>query len=406
MVLSAPSAAHLSEVLKPEYDTWAIDLETRGLDPYHSDSYIVGIGFANQDVTLYVDLRAITDDGVLFLEDYIRTRAKLTAFNVKFDASFLYPIFGWLNWDMDTYGMYKQLSNEGYENQSWSLETAQLNYLGWPETNKTEMEMELIERGLTKADMWQLPAEVLGKYCALDAAAHWQLYEELQADLAAMPFAEPTLKFHCGEYLTMVKLLVEQQSRGILINKPGLARHYNHLIIKADEYANKFLSHPNVAPYIQNYNEEQINLHKAKEPPKTIKSGEPSTRWDNWANKHKEVKATQHFNLNSKKQLGWLFYECLYKVIKSTRDMTHLDVDGRVYEIEKTDGGANSVSKKVLALFGEPGMLLLEYNKLLKEQGYVEAARELTRDSDVIRPDYNSFGTVTGRLSGGSDDGD
>ena len=94
----------------------------------------------------------------------------------------------------------------------------------------------------------------------------------------------------------------------------------------------------------------------------------------------------------------------MFQVRKETVKLVYLTVNGKEYEIEKTGKGGRGVGKSILALFGEPGLLLLKYNKLVKELSYVNAAVGLTEDRETIHPDYNSFGTVTGRLAGGSDD--
>lgn len=380
-------------------------METRGVDPSLSSSCIIGIGLSNEHVTLYIDLREISIECEQWLKAYLVTRHSLTAFNVKFDAGFLQVWTGrWLNWSVDTYGLFKQLSNEGYAGQEWNLETAQLNYLGWDTTNKTAMETALKERGFTKADMWQLPPEILGEYCALDAAAHWQLYEELLTDLSAMPFAETTMQFHQLEYMTMVKLLVEQQLRGIAVDRAGLLRHREYLFTASQKAKDEFLNHPMVTPYLDEINAVAWTKFLEKEPIRLNANGKESVRWLTWHNKHEQVKNTQHFNINSKQQLSWMFYERMFQIRKETVKLVYLTVNGKEYEIEKTGKGGRGVGKSILALFGEPGLLLLKYNKLVKELSYVNAAVGLTEDRGTIHPDYNSFGTVTGRLAGGSDD--
>jgi DNA polymerase I-like protein with 3'-5' exonuclease and polymerase domains len=347
----------------------------------------------------------MSDECVDYVGNYLLTREKLTAFNAKFDGSFLQAWLGkWLNWDIDTYGLFKYLSNEGFEGQSWSLESAQINYLGWTETNKDGMENALKERGLTKADMWQLPPEVLGPYCGVDADAAWQLYEQLQADCADKIFGYNLLEFHRREYMTLVELLGAALLRGNKVDRVGLQEHYDRLQIDAATKLSEFLAHPLVSPHIAEFNTGAFVDHMEKEPTKHTAKGEVSVRWTKWDDKTITVAQTNHFNLNSKQQLAWLFYERIYSVIRETRKLVIVEVDGKEFEVEKTESGQRSVKKQILPLFGEPGALLLAYNKLVKESGYVTAALALTETRTTIHPDYNSVGTVTGRLAGGAQD--
>lgn len=404
-MLVNPSLEALSTALPHSSDTWAIDLETRGVDPSSPDWGIVGIGFANADTCLYLDFRYMSAECVDYVGNYLLTRAKLTAFNAKFDGSFLQAWLGvWLNWDIDSYGLFKYMSNEGFEGQTWSLETAQINYLGWTESNKDAIELALKERGLTKADMWQLPPEILGPYCASDADAAWQLYEQLQADCVDQPFGANLLEFHRREYMTMVRLLSASLLRGIEVNRGGLQEHYDRLQREANNKMSEFLAHPLVVPHVDEVNSSVLAAHMKKEPPKLIAKGKESVRWQKWDEKTTMVAGTNHFNPNSKQQLAWLFYERIYTIIKETRKIVLIRVGDKEYEVEKTDSGQRSVKKQILPLFGEPGALLLAYNKLVKEASYVTAALALTETRTTIHPDYNSVGTVTGRLAGGAQD--
>jgi len=153
---------------------WAIDLETRGVDASDPDTFVVGIGLADELRCLYIDLRTLSTACMTWLIGWIGTQ-RFIAFNVLFDAAFLQKLTGsWPQIEGDVYALYKQLSSEGHPGQKWNLESFELNVLGWPTTNKTALDAALKERNWTKADMWQLPVEIIGPYCAIDADAAWQ----------------------------------------------------------------------------------------------------------------------------------------------------------------------------------------------------------------------------------------
>lgn len=395
----------MQEWLPKESNFWAVDLETLGLDPMLPDSKIIGIGFANQDKVFYLDLTQLTQECHSYLKEYLITREKLTAFNAKFDASFLWVYTGqWLNWYTDTYGLFKYMSTDGFPGQKWNLETAQLEYLGWLETNKDVLNDALKERGLSKAEMGLLPPEILGPYCATDADAHWQLHEELMADIEEQEFAY-LLPFHQREYLTLVKLLIEQQLRGIAVNRDGLKYHYECLESDKQMYMEKFFTHPIIKPFIDEYNQSVIEQWKKSEPPKFTKKGDVTVRWQKWAAKEYEVRNTNHFNPNSKQKLGPILYNSIATIKRETAKDVTVEVDGKEYTIDKTEKSKQyAVTKKILPIFGEPGQLLRKYNSCVKEQGYVKAPILLSEYDGNVRPDYNSCGTITCRLSGGGFD--
>lgn len=395
----------MSEWLPKACNFWAVDLETIGVDPCHPDSKIVGIGFANASKVFYLDMLKLSPECHDYLKEYLLTRERLTAFNVKFDASFLWVYTGqWLNWHTDTYGLFKYLSTDGFPGQKWNLETAQLEYLGWDQTNKEVLNSALKERGLPKAMMGLLPPEILGPYCATDADAHWQLHEELCNDIAEYGF-DYLMPFHKQEYLTLVKLLIEQQIRGIAVNREGLKYHYECLERDKQTYMDKFFSHPLIKPFIDEHNQKVIRAWEKAEPKKFTQKGEIAVRWQKWKEKEEEVKTRNWFNPNSKQKLGPILYNAIAKIKQDKPKYVVVEVDGKEYSIDKTKKSKQyAVTKKILPIFGEPGQLLRKYNSCVKEQGYVKAPIKLSEIDGIVRPDYNSCGTITCRLSGGGFD--
>lgn len=318
-----------------------------------------------------------------YLLDYLDS-IQLVAFNVLFDGIFLLAATGkWLNWIGCSYGLFKAMSTEGWEGQSWNLETAQRDVLGWNVSNKDDLAAALKERGFTKADMWQLPGSILGPYSASDADAAWQLWEHLTDICHKKEFVQ-LLDFHQRIFMCEVELLAEQHLRGIKIDTGRLTSYHAALQQRIEASREAFLTHPEVSPHIARFNGDVLARHLASQPPRLTKDEKKETvRWTKWNEKTAVIVAANHFNINSKQSLEWLFFDCLgYEPKKST------------------ETGRRSVDRKSLPYFGDPGKALNEYNLLLKEQGYVEALLERTREPGVLYPQFNSFGTVTGRLSG------
>lgn len=178
-ILVSPSLQQLKQAL-PEGIRYGIDLETNGLDAADPAIEAVGIGLANDQHCVYVDLLQLDPICKSWLKLWL-ARQSLVAFNLVFDSAFLLKFTGrWLNYQGDSYALYKSLSSEGHPGQKWNLESAQLNVLGWPTSNKGVLEAALAERGLTKAEMWKLSPQILGHYCGQDALAAWQLWSYLE----------------------------------------------------------------------------------------------------------------------------------------------------------------------------------------------------------------------------------
>jgi DNA polymerase I-like protein with 3'-5' exonuclease and polymerase domains len=379
VVLAAPTLADVQKYLPLEDRLWACDIETIGVDAADPACSIVGLGVANESVCYYFHLAAADEAAREYIKQWLGT-VRLTAFNVQFEAGFLQAWTGrWLRWDFCSYAFFKNLSSEGYPGQSWSLETAQSDVLGWPESNKTVLAEALKTRGLTKARMAELPPEILGPYCAADADAAWQLYEELTAQ-CKWP---AQIDYHQRLFLNEVRLLIAQQLRGIQVNQERLHSCHQELIDKIDTSMNAFLNHPHVASHIQAHNKDVHDVWRASEPPQYTKGGTVSSRWTAWKEREQKWMADKGFNPNSKQQLEVLFYEKLgFRPTKYT------------------ETGRRVVDRKVLPSLGEPGRLLNEYNLLVKRRGYVEAVIEKSRRDGCVHPQFNSVGTITTRLGG------
>lgn len=192
--------------------------------------------------------------------------------------------------------------------------------------------------------------------------------------------------YHQREFLTEVRLLVEQELRGMYVDQEKMQRYHDVLVVRIAAKMEEFLTHPDVAPHVAKFNEAAVAAVVVKEPPKQIQSGAVSKRWEQWVVRVEKAKVTNFFNPNSKDQLAWLFYDCLGNEVRKL-----------------TESGKRSIDKETLPWMGEPGTLLVAYNKMVKELGYVKAYLENIRGG-LIHIHCKIPGTVTGRLAGGEED--
>ena len=378
-MLADPSLAVLEAVLPSSKHgkLFGLDLETRGTDAAHPESMIVGIGLADEDGCLYIDLYNLSTPAQEYLFDFL-SKVKLVAFNVMFDGTFLQKATGkWLDWIGCSFGLFKQLSSEGHPGQSWNLETAQLEVLGWDISNKRALTEALMERGLSKGDMWKLPTEILGPYCAQDADAAWQLWLHLSDVCKDYPFL---MEYHQREFMTELELLAEQQLRGLFVDREQLLVYYQSLDDAILQAKHAFMTNEQVAKALADIEAEVRAEWLKAEPPQFNKDGSTAVRWTKWKEKGDRL---EYFNLNSKQQLENLFYDRM-----------------GFTALKKTEGGRRVVDKKILPTLGAPGRLLDAYNKLVKEKGYVGAALAKSAIDGLIHPQFISVGTITGRLGG------
>lgn len=365
LVLARPTMQDLKDLLPAkEGGLWAIDLETVGTDASDPGSYITGIGMAGRRGCFYLDVRGLD----YACTDYLHARLRevsLVAHNVMFDAAHLQRWLGeWPNFVACTFGLYKQIATEGYTGQTWGLKRAQTELLLWPESNEANVYEWLAANGMAKSQMGLVPAEILGPYSALDAESCWLLYSLFEPVLEKFPELD---SYHRNEFITLVRLLVEQQHRGFRVDVDKLRTYATKLEIEIWAKHREFLGHKDVAPFTEAY---RLAAHKA------YLEGTPKGKLPLESDRF-------GFNANSKIQLGWLFYEC----------------QGHT-PMKWTPTKRPVVDKKVLPYLGESGRLLYDYNKMTKELSYVQACLDHTRNG-VLHPIFKAPGTLTGRLAGG-----
>ena len=434
--------------LSPHSDL-VIDFETTGLDVLDKDFRTVGIALASdkfpQGIYVPIDDSEDSDTLLKLLSNY-----NLIAHNVSYDARVLeleyrrrniykpMEVFPWKN---DTYLMFKALANEGYSGQKWSLKQAQIDVLGWKETNEKELDQWLIENGCLKravseelltrlyvdgqwcwedlepeeyhkvikcADKGKMscaPIEILGHYGALDAQSTWALYKHFSSYYDKFPDMEDILE---KEMMVLAEFEVEQFFRGLHVDRDLLIARRDKIKITQKALLEAFFNNSEATPWIKRYNENIVNAIGISQPLMYTKTGKESVRWQKWQKKFEEASAIQHFNPNSKDQLAWLFYDCLYETTELSKTYGYhgvvtleftVTIDNVEYKLKGTPTGKRTVDKQILPKLGTAGRLLAKYNELTKLIGYMDGMIE-SLSGDTHHTNLRLYGTVTGRCSG------
>lgn len=441
------------------FEPLALDFETRGL-PLQPGSAVIGIGLADSRGSWFIDLRDSHPDTYKYIIDELNTRRiPLLAHNVNFDAMWIVRDHGvWLNWKACTYATLKLTSTEGWPGQKWGLKDAQVDLLGWTDSNELELDTWLVDNGHgsretdgktgkvklkpDKASMWRAPKDILGKYCALDADSTYQLYTEVL--LPVLRKYKALNIYATVMYPQYERILIEQTLSGIKIDRQRLLDYSRDNARELEQSVRDIYNHPTLRPHFTNINNatlkelkdsEPAKYLKVKErppmPPQLTKAGTISKTWQNWiANAHKyeqniisknwekwqqrynEALHKEHFNFNSYTQKKHLFYELLYPTSHLTRlyrkqgdrtvaeEVFRLITPDRNVCLPLTKSGGTPVDRKALRQMGDVGAAFLRYNDLQKEQQFIEALIENSQ-SGRLYPQFRVPGTLTGRLSGG-----
>jgi DNA polymerase I-like protein with 3'-5' exonuclease and polymerase domains len=405
----------------------AIDFETKGSDYSlpSDETQVVGVGLAWDNGSCYLDTRntAYSFQVWALLEDIITTHKGLLAHNVYFDGGWIRRDLGQhANWYACTYAMYMQLANEGWEGQKWSLKDAMTDVLMWGDTNETELDNWLVDNGYKKTnnapkkeEMWRAPANILGQYCVLDAEATYLLMTEFFEPL--LERFPRVLSYHQEDFLPHVLVHIDQKIHGIMTNRSQWEGHQHQLQSDIATLEATFRNHPDVEPYIYEWEkakylelaaaepEQFLKQKERKEPAQFLKDGKTvsknwlkwkeatsvpptvSKNWEKWRTRMDAVEqgldADYLFNIQSGDQLRGLLYDRLKHPVKLL-----------------TDSGQPAVGEKALKSMGDVGKLLIDRALRFKESTYLTDYLERTISRPTIHPSFRLPGTVTGRLSG------
>lgn len=396
----------LTSALRSEY--CAVDFETQGGD-FSSDIRIVGIGLSWSQGSCYIPWTDLFEDRRRMVVDFLATHTGLIAHNVYFDGGVARKVLGFHpHWHVCTYALLAMLHNESPESR-WGLKDAQVNLLGWTNSNEGELDEWLVGNGFyrgnrlkdntpehlinkyrdgalspDKGEMWRAPKEVLGKYCCLDAESTYLLFTEvLLPVLNKFPGFE---RYFLEEWMTLIHILIDQKIHGIEVDRDALLARRQGLLTRIDEYGSSFVNHEQVRENVHKI--EKILRAEVYEnfPPQFKKDGTVSKNYLNKLEKIRRMEAGEfpefNFNVNSGDQLRILLYD-------------HLKFPVRMY----TEKGQPAVGIKAFKHMGDIGKLLTERMWLVKELGFIDKYLELTESRSTIHPSFRAPGTVTGRLS-------
>lgn len=413
--------------LTPSSDL-VVDFEATGLDVLARDFVLVGIGIACEMFPdgIYCPIEYTPECDLMMLE---LSKHKLIAHNVSYDARGLEHYYRGIDgyvpmskfpWKNDTQLMFKALANEGYPDQTWGLKDAQKSVLGWTETNEVRLDDWLIDNGYfkkkgkkgekkivpDKGKMSEAPHEILGEYCGLDAQSTWALYKHFETYYIPFPDMKDILE---SEMMVLAALEVEEFFRGMYVDENKLQDNMTAIERTMAALLHEVITDSEVTPGIEYFNQQKIQEFLDTEPPMLTKDGDFTSRYCNWIEKYPIASSTNHFNLNSKPQLCWLFYDWLYE----TGDMIKVHspwkktptyhffvtIDGIQHRVEGTPSGKRSVTKEILPKMGRAGKLLLRYNELIKLLSYMRGMIKSLVDN-IHHTQLRLYGTNTGRCAG------
>ena len=360
----------------------ALDYEANDFDYTRPDFYIRTVGLSNDQYTVSIDLKWDNEANLPAFWRWL-SRQQYVAHNVSFEAGASNKIFGsYGNPIACTYVLFADLATE--YNRSHNLDTAMADLLGL-EKEGDKVKDHMKENGWTWNDIREFDFDILGRYNAIDAYGHWALYKYFQkiVDSYKETWGAYYWDYHRQDCINTILLEVEAKTEGIYIDTEALEESYIELTAGRNEALSSFLGDPDIKPYIEKFNDNQVNDLVSAEPPKLTQKGVRTARHIKWEAKLEAARNEQHFNTNSTNQLRWLFF-----------DMMNLPV------LEFTGTGEPSTAKDVLQKMGKHGKLLLDYRAFVTKLKFVTQLRDGLK-GDRIFPSVKVFGTLTSRSSGG-----
>lgn len=352
----------------------AWDFESTGLSAQLDDAVCVSISDGRRHVSIW-----FADDKQRADICHWLNSQKLIGYNALFDGLFNTKYTGQVPWVYrDAMVMFKSLANEGWTGQSWSLKTAMVDVLGWPETNDVELRAYMKEH---KCLMHEVPWPILGRYNALDAAATYQAYEYFESFTSQFP---GLVDYWQTEFSNLIAMLTEQGMLGMAVDEDHYRLHDEALSNQQADYLAQF--EELVGTHIAAYDAAVVAEIKNNPPSSMVKKdGTPTAAAARWYDRISEAMKRRHFNIDSTQDLCWLFYEALkYPVAK------------------RTAGGKPAIDKKVIKTFGQEGKLLSAYRKKRDERKFVSSLFDSVIDGRLYC-DIRVHGTKTGRCSSGAE---
>lgn len=370
-----PAWAELEQIIAPFAGKVAFDWEASGLNVMAPGEFVRSLSLANDNGCVAIDLAPETVEPLCrWLADQ-----QLIAHNYTYDGAWIAKILGRVVPPYrDTRAMFMDLANEGAAGQTWKLDSLIENVLGWT-TNEKGLISSYFKRGLGIMD---IPWNELGPYNALDSAATWQGYKYFESVIDTYGFEELRSYQDC-EYRNSVVLVIEQLVNGIPVDRPYLLNYARILKEALDDKEKEFFGLEEIRPHVRAYTEKVISKWNI---PKQFKiDGTTSKNYLNYQAKVEKAWSENQMNINSPKQMQWLFYE-------------RLEYD----PVKWTDTGQPSTDKEALPYLGAGGKAKSEWKKIHTEyNNFVLSLIDYSEDG-YLHPPVKAPATVTGRFGAGS----
>lgn len=383
----------------------AVDFETRGNDV--SDKIlIVGLGLAWDTGSCYLHWDSLYEREEVL--DLLAGHPGLLAHNVYFDGGVAAAYKVDLQWHACTLALYQLLHNESPENKH-GLKLAMTDMLGWTDSNEHDLDEWLVVNGHyigvrrvdnspevlrllyqqgsirpDKSEMWRAPADILGKYCVLDAEACYLLYTQVLLPTVER-FPELNKYFH-ERWMPHIEIHIRQKLLGIAVDRAGLLDRARVLEEQVLTLTQEFINIPEVNEHVVNIEKLLREPKLSKSPPQLRKDGGISKNYIKWREQCEVIlnggNPDYNFNINSGDQLRAVLY------------------DGMGFDIRiRTDSGLPSTGRKAYIHMGDYGQLLQRRADVVKELSYINKYIELTSHRNSIHPGFRIPGPVTGRVS-------
>ena len=351
-----------------------------------AEFWVRSVSFVNDDVSVAIEL---SDEHGQYHKyaaqvfDFIARQEGLIAHNAAFETGVTYAMTGIKRTPLAcTLAMSRYLANEGSPGQSWGLKDLATELLG--------RQYKGYDKDLPKSkDMAKAEWEKLGYYNQIDSHATWHLYKMMGEVIDEHEWGEAFRQFLREDFNNWLMLHFNSYVMGLYVDVEYAKGFLVEIEQEVEDREREILSHPDIAPYIREYNDAvaKVQEENLASKPKFTKKGDVSKNWLKAEAKLTLVRSTQHFNVSSSKQLAWLLYDKLDCEVLYT-----------------TDEGAPSTKKKALQENVKYGKMILDYRDSISYYKFLRSVISNTDDRGMIRINTKLPGTLTGRASSGAID--
>lgn len=358
----------------------SFQVENCNFYPWTSDIYGMSVCWGPD----YKDSRYFTGDDIEKVVNFLsENKLKLGAHNVFYDwCNLAYKFSKPLNFAYDSGVVSQCINNSDFINSFGLKQTTQRMYN--IETQDVEIKNYLkthhkIAESKYGGFIHLCPTEMIEKYCRLDSVYCWKLIHD------APKWIKSDISQYMRLYINEVELTIIQFIEGILIDRDGLKKERDTLKEAIESIEIRFLTHPELIPFINKVQTDKFEKEQAKYKKKVIE-------FETWSKENK-------FNINSTKQLKELF----------DAQGIHFDSSKNkfIYPYTNTFPGTKvnnpdspKLGTKFLYLYGIGGEILADKGEKVTLMSHMDRALEESRLTGRLHAHINLLGTKSGRVSG------